>query len=69
MSENEGKYVCMNCLIELKQHNGTLKDMGDNYTHVFCDKCGNEAVDVNLPSFDGDKLGLVTEDNKESWGF
>lgn len=65
---SESKYVCMNCLIELKQDNAHLEDMGDNCTHVFCDKCGNEGIDVNLPYFDGDKLGEVTEDNKESWG-
>jgi hypothetical protein len=64
----ESKYVCMNCLIELKQNNSHLEDMGDNYTHVFCDKCNNEGIDVNIPPYDCDKIGEVTEDNKESWG-
>lgn len=67
-TENESKYVCTNCLTELKQHNATLKDLGDNFTHVFCDKCGIEGIDVSLPHFDDDKLGAVTEDNMEEWG-
>lgn len=83
MNHKETKFVCLNCLIELKQHNGTLKDLGDNLTHVFCDKCGLEGVEIDISDdipeidlkgfpisrpIDGDKIEPVTVDNMEEWG-